>query len=405
MKVGYLLILSARPDSVLYIIPALNLTTHMKKNISLSIFFPAFNEEANIARSVAEAEMAVKEITDTYEIIIINDGSSDGTREIAEWLAWKNPRVRVVHHETNKGYGAAVLSGVEAARFDYVFFTDADLQFDLRELANLTRYAGEYDAVLGYRARRRDSFLRKLNAKGWNMLNHFFFGLKVDDIDCAFKLLDRKLVSGLNVQSRGAMVSAEMLIRLERAGATFKEVPVTHLPRKSGVQTGAHPKVIAKAFADMFRVFRGDLGYPIRSQLMRFAGIGVLCTLIDVGSYIGLTRFNLFFAENLFLTKVLTFLLGSVFSFALNRMWTFQYVGKLTLSQVGRFYATVGSAVLVNVSSVYVIHSLLGIHDIIAVVIATGITFIWNFVLTRIWVFKDKRVPPQLTAKSLLATE
>ncbi|MEX0933401.1 MAG: bifunctional glycosyltransferase family 2/GtrA family protein [Candidatus Paceibacterota bacterium] len=378
----------------------------MKNNISLSIFFPAYNEESNIAQSVAEAEQSVKKITDTYEIIIINDGSSDGTREIAEWLAWKNPRVRVIHHEKNQGYGAAVLSGIQAARYDYVFFTDADLQFDLAELSHLTRFAGEYDAVLGYRARRKDSFMRKLNAKGWNILNQFFFGLKVDDIDCAFKLLDRKRVSALPIQSRGAMVSAEILIQLEKSGATFKEVPVTHLPRKSGVQTGAHPKVIMRAFSEMFKVFRGDLGRPVRSQLMRFASIGFLCTAIDVGSYIGLTRSSVFFAENMLLTKVLTFLLGSMFSFALNRMWTFQYTGKLSLAQFGRFYATVGSAVFVNVTSVYIIHTLMGLHDIVAVILATGITFVWNFVLTKVWVFNNKPQRTQLlTAESLLATK
>jgi glycosyltransferase involved in cell wall biosynthesis len=379
----------------------------MKNNISLSIFFPAYNEESNIAESVAQAEQSVKEITDIYEIIVVNDGSSDGTREIAEFIAWKNPRVRVVNHEVNQGYGAAVLSGIAAARYEYVFFTDADLQFDLRELSHLTRFAGEYDVILGYRARRKDSFMRLLNAKGWNILNQFFFGLKVDDIDCAFKLLNRKMVSKLDIQSRGAMVSAELLIQLERAGATFKEVPVTHLPRKSGVQTGAHPKVIMRAFKDMFKVFMGDLGRPVRSQLSRFASIGLLCTAIDVGSYIGLTRSSIFFAENILLTKVLTFLLGSVFSFALNRMWTFQYTGKLTLSQFARFYATVGSAVLVNVTSVYILHSLLGIHDIVAVILATGITFVWNFVLTKLWVFKtipaETRAP--LTAESLLSTK
>ncbi|MEX0909659.1 MAG: bifunctional glycosyltransferase family 2/GtrA family protein [Candidatus Paceibacterota bacterium] len=377
----------------------------MKKNISLSVFFPAYNEESNIAQSVSEAERAVKNITDTFEIIIVNDGSSDGTREISEWLAWKNPRVRVVNHKVNQGYGAAVLSGIDAARYDYVFFTDADLQFDLSELSHLTRFAGEYDAILGYRARRKDSFMRKLNAKGWNILNQFFFGLKVDDIDCAFKLLNRKMVSGFNVQSRGAMVSAEILIQLERTGATFKEVPVSHLPRKSGVQTGAHPKVIMRAFADMFKVFKGDLGRPVRSQLSRFASIGLLCTAIDVGSYVGLTRSGMFFAENILLTKVLTFLLGSIFSFALNRMWTFQYTGKLNLSQFARFYATVGSAVIVNVTSVYILHTLLGIHDIAAVVVATGVTFVWNFVLTKVWVFKTVPTPSTLTAESLLATK
>lgn len=377
----------------------------MKKDITLSIFFPAYNEEENIVESVRQAEEVVQDITDTYEIIIVNDGSKDHTAEIADELARNNERVRVVHHSPNQGYGAAVWSGIQASQYDYVFFTDSDLQFDLSELHNLVRFVPDYKAVLGYRARRKDPFMRRLNAKGWNILNRLLFGLRVDDIDCAFKLLDRRTVADLYVQSRGAMMSAEMLIRLSRQGVEFKEVPVTHLPRQHGTQTGAHPKVILRAFKDMISVFMGDLGKQMRVELIRFAGVGLVNTAIDIGSYIALTRFVPFFGSNLFLTKALTFFLGSLFSFTFNRMWTFKYGGALTVGEFIRFYTTVGSSVLVNVASVFVLHGLLGLNDILAVILATGITFVWNFILTKLWVFRDEASHRRSPARTLVTAE
>lgn len=377
----------------------------MKKDITLSIFFPAYNEEENIVESVRRAEEVAREITDTYEIIVVNDGSKDRTGEVADELALDNDKVKVVHHSPNKGYGAAVWSGIQAAKYDYVFFTDSDLQFDLSELHNLVRFVPEYRIVLGYRARRQDPFMRRLNAKGWNILNRFLFGLKVDDIDCAFKLMDRSTVVDLDVESRGAMMSAEMLIRLSRAGVEFKEVPVSHLPRERGVQTGAHPKVILRAFRDMVRVFMGDLGKKVRVELLRFTGIGLVNTVIDIGAYIALTRSIGFFGSNLILTKALTFFLGSLFSFTFNRMWTFKYGGSLTIGELVRFYTTVGSSVLVNVASVYVLHSLFGLYDIVAVIIATGITFVWNFILTKVWVFREEPSHKVSSARTLVTAE
>ena len=363
----------------------------MKKDITLSIFFPAYNEEDNVAESIRRAEEVVQDITDTYEIIVVNDGSRDRTGEIADGIAKQNDNVRVVHHSPNQGYGAAVWSGIRAARYDYVFFTDADLQFDLAELHNLVRFAPDYKAILGYRARRKDPFLRVLNARGWNFLNSFLFGLKVDDIDCAFKLLDRRTVAALDVESRGAMMSAELLIRLNRAGVEFKEVPVTHRPREHGEQSGAHPKVILRAFRDLLGVFMGQLGQPVRTELWRFASIGLVNTAIDIGAYVFLTRFFPFFSAHLLFTKALTFLFGSVFSFTFNRMWTFKFGGSLTVGEFLRFYATVGSSVLINVASVFALHGIFGFNDIVAVMFATGITFVWNFILTKLWVFQ--RIP------------
>lgn len=365
----------------------------MKKNISLSIFFPAYNEEASIEKSVAAAENAAKKITDQYEILIINDGSSDRTEEIADRLAAENPHVRAIH-QVNQGYGGAVWTGIQSARYEYVFFTDADLQFDLDELPLLAEYVPEYDVVLGYRAKRKDPFMRLVNAKGWNVLNRALFGLKVRDIDCAFKLMRRDLVASLPIQNKTAMMSAEMLIRLSRKGIVFKEVPVTHLPRTAGSPTGAKPAVIVRALRSMGELYVGDLGNPHALELLRFAAVGVMNTTIDLGLYTILTRGIPFFGTELILAKTLSFMAGATSSYLGNKNWTFKKHGVTDLAELVRFGTATLSSLLINTSSLYLFHSVLGIHDLVSVLLATVVTFSWNFILSKFWVFKKETSSP-----------
>jgi len=225
---------------------------------SISLFFPAYNEEKNISATIANALRVAKQVSPNYEVIIVNDGSTDNTAQVVEEAARLNPNVRVVHHSPNKGYGAALLSGINAARYEYVFFSDGDGQFDLAEITKLIKHTPEYDVVLGYRARRQDNFLRRLNGQAWSWLNRLLFGLKVKDIDCAFKLFKTNLVKNLPVISQGAMLSAELLIVLQNQGVRFKEVAVKHLPRTAGSATGANISVILKAFKEMIRVYLSD---------------------------------------------------------------------------------------------------------------------------------------------------
>lgn len=361
------------------------------ESLELSIFFPAYNEAENITDSIKHALTAVKKITDRYEVIVVNDGSSDTTGKIAEDIASRNDKVRVIHHARNQGYGAAVWSGIQAARYRYVFFTDADLQFDLAELENLAKYVPSYRVVIGYRAKRRDPFMRLVNAKGWNILNRLLFGLKVRDIDCAFKIFERDLVAALPVKSRGAAMSAEMLIRLARDGVIFKEVPVTHLPRRKGSATGANPAVIVRAFKELLTLYRGDLGNITHWQAIKFAAVGVINTLIDITTYFLLTRGIDFFGDNLAIAKALSFGLGTISSFNLNRRWTFNAHGKATLGEIASFYTMVGSSLIINVMSLYVMVRIFGLYDMIAVLFATIISFSWGFVLSKFWVFTDRR--------------
>lgn len=227
----------------------------MPKVSSLSVFFPCYNEEANVENMVRKSQGILPELAEQWEIIPVNDGSKDKTGEIIDRLAKEDPHVHPVHHEKNKGYGGAVISGYNAAKYDYVFFTDGDLQFDLREITLLLEKLDEGDLILGFRKNRRDPWHRKLNAFMWGSLVKFLFGFQVRDVDCAFKLIKRKVIDKVQLSAGGAMVSTELLARANMAGFRFAEVGVTHYPRVAGTQTGANLKVILRAFRELFRLY------------------------------------------------------------------------------------------------------------------------------------------------------
>jgi glycosyltransferase involved in cell wall biosynthesis len=224
----------------------------------LSYFFPAHNEEANVRELVAEALETLPELATTFEIIIVNDGSRDATGAIADELAGANPDVvRAIHHPTNLGYGAALLSGFRASRFELVAFTDGDRQFRVADVGRLTARLGEADApdvVAGYRIKRADPVIRTIYARLYRFANRVWFGLKVRDVDCACKLFRREALEGIAVESGGAFLSAELLIKLHAAGRTIAEVGVPHHPRTAGSPTGAKPSVIFRAVRDFWRL-------------------------------------------------------------------------------------------------------------------------------------------------------
>ena len=325
-----------------------------------------------------------------YEIIVVNDGSSDHTQSIAEDFSRKYPVVRVINHPHNRGYGAALKTGIAAARMEYIFFTDADLQFDIVELQNLLIHLDEYPVVIGYRAPRRDPFMRLLNAWGWNRLNRLLFGLKIRDIDCAFKLFKREEVQSLPLQSKGAMISAETLIRLTRKLVPVKEVPVSHLPRKAGSPTGAKFTVILRAFTEMIELYRGELGLVTHKEALKFMSVGVLNTLLDVTAYLYLTRATALFADHLTIAKLFSFLVGTVSSLLLNRYWTFGLRTRLTLGEVVRFYAMTSVSLTINVAMMNFLVGV-GVYDLVALAITTVFTFIANFTLSKVWVFRQRQ--------------
>jgi glycosyltransferase involved in cell wall biosynthesis len=224
----------------------------------LSYFFPAYNEEANLRALVTEALDVLPAIASTFEIIAIDDGSRDRTGAIADALAIAHPDlVRVVHHPTNLGYGAALRSGLGAARFDLVAFTDGDRQFRVADVARLTRRMGEADhpdVVVGSRIKRADPAVRILYARAYRLANRLLFGLRVTDVDAACKLFQTQALAGIAVESEGAFFSAELLVKLHSAGRSVVEVPVPHYPRIAGSATGAKPQVVLRAVRDFWRL-------------------------------------------------------------------------------------------------------------------------------------------------------
>ncbi len=224
----------------------------------LSYFFPAHNEEANVAGLVEEALAVLPSIADTFEIIIVNDGSRDRTQAIADELTARHPDVvRAVHHPVNRGYGGALRSGFGAARFELVAFTDGDRQFQVADLGRLTaRLAGPDapDVVVGHRIERADPLIRRVYAKVYRLANRTLFGLRVTDVDCACKLFRRQALDGIRVESDGAFFSAELLIKLRASGRSVVEVGVPHYARTAGSPTGAKPQVILRAVRDFWRL-------------------------------------------------------------------------------------------------------------------------------------------------------
>lgn len=222
--------------------------------ISLSVFFPCYNEEANVERTTRAALAACRAITDDFEVIIVNDGSRDRTGQIAERLAGEHPEVRVVHNRPNRGYGGALQAGFLSAGKEWVFYTDGDGQFDFREIPKLLELLDRYDIVSAYRVDRRDPPVRKLNAFAWTTLCNLLLGTRLRDIDCAFKIYPRRLFEEIAMRSEGALIDAEVLARATRRGYRIGQVGVHHYPRAAGTQTGAQFKVIFRAFKELFKL-------------------------------------------------------------------------------------------------------------------------------------------------------
>ena len=222
----------------------------------LSVFLPCYEEEGNVARTVERAVAALRERDlDRFEIIVVNDGSRDRTGAIADALAGEYDEVRVAHHAQNQGYGGALRTGFAEAKFPWVFYTDGDRQFDPRQITRLIAELPHADVVVGWRAERADHALRRLNTFAWNTLIGMLFGLRVRDIDCAFKLIPRRALEGLTLEAEGAMISTELLASLRRRGLRIAEVPVDHFPRTTGTPSGNDPRVILRAFRELGRLY------------------------------------------------------------------------------------------------------------------------------------------------------
>lgn len=224
----------------------------------ISAVLPAFNEAANLPSVVPRVATALKDCTPDHEILVVDDGSSDGTPALLDGLGAGLPALRVVRHPFNRGYGAALRSGFAAASRPWIFLMDADGQFDPAELKLLVAARGDADIVAGYRLKRSDPWLRRANAWAFFGLARLLYGRLVRDVNCAFKLLRTELVASLELAADGAVINAECLAKARRKGARIVEVAVHHYPRRHGRQTGANPRVVARAFQELIRL-RGEI--------------------------------------------------------------------------------------------------------------------------------------------------
>ena len=228
---------------------------------ALSLVFPAFNEAENLPALLESAISIGEGLGVDFEIVIVDDGSQDRSADLLVAASERDARVRAVHHAANQGYGAALRSGLREAEGELVFFSDADLQFDLAEIRHLLEFATDFDIVAGYRAPRRDPWIRRAIARIWGGLVRVLFDLPIRDVDCAFKVFRREVLDAIPIESIGAFVNTEILARARAAGFAIKQIPVTHRPRRSGRQTGAHPRVILRAIVELSQLY-GELRGP-----------------------------------------------------------------------------------------------------------------------------------------------
>lgn len=224
----------------------------MNKLSSLSIFFPAFNEEVNIKIVVKQALDLAPKVSQKFEILVIDDGSVDKTADVVSAMAKQHKQIRLVQHKVNMGYGNALKTGLYNSKYDFITYMDADNQFDFSELNKLLEKIDEADIVVGYRIKRADNFVRRLNGRMWNMMVSMLLSLNIKDIDCGFKLIKRQVIDTISpLESTGATISAELLVKAQKKGFKIAQVGLVHKERKFGAPTGGNVLHIFRAFKDL----------------------------------------------------------------------------------------------------------------------------------------------------------
>lgn len=215
---------------------------------SLSVVLPAYNEKENIEICIRSVYKYLKAHYPKFEIIVVNDGSKDNTAAIVTKLKHSISQLRLVSHPKNRGYGATLRTGFAAAKMDRVFYTDSDNQFDISDLRLVEPLAAKYDIVAGYRLKRQDPLMRIVIATVYNIIIWATLGLKIRDVDCSFKLYNRKLLQSLKTISETGLIDAEVLVRARKKGSSIAQVGVRHFPRTLGTtmyEMGNRNKIFA----------------------------------------------------------------------------------------------------------------------------------------------------------------
>lgn len=245
----------------------------MQDPVSLSVVMPAYNERDNIEEAVSSALRVLKDVSDDYEIILVDDGSVDGTSQILDTMAEKIPALRVIHHDKNYKFGRTIRDGIAAARKDIVFLTDSDNPIDMEDMKKAIPLMKEYDLVSGRRLTREPSVKRIIYTAVYNRMIRTMFRLNVGDVNFSYKMIKRDLLQRLELRSEGSFIDAEMLIEAKRLGGQIREINVMYYPRVVGESTLASPAVIVKILYEMskyilrrlFNSGRALTGWPFSS--------------------------------------------------------------------------------------------------------------------------------------------
>lgn len=223
---------------------------------SLSVVLPTFNEEQVIREVVNSISRFLPSVADRFEVIVVDDGSTDRTGAILEEMMETDPALVAIHHSRNRGYGAALRTGFSRARFDHVFYTDSDGQFDISEIRQLLPHIPHADIVTGYRRNRKDPLHRKLNAALLRTFARVILGLRLRDIDCAFKVYRKEVLESIDLLSDGILIDTEIFYKARRKGFSVREIPVSHFPRTKGTPTGSRADVLFRVIRELPKLFR-----------------------------------------------------------------------------------------------------------------------------------------------------
>lgn len=226
------------------------------KKESISVFFPAYNDAGSITTLVKNALDVLQTLADDYEVIVINDGSTDETPKILDQLAANESKVRIIHHEQNRGYGAALRSGFNAANKDLIFYTDGDGQYDVKELKSLHELMTKsIDVVNGFKIKRSDKSHRKLLGGMYNRLSRFLFQLPISDVDCDFRLIRRSAMKQIELESNSGFICVELITKLKQSGCSFTETPVNHYARTFGSSQFFTLSRVARTVFDLIKLW------------------------------------------------------------------------------------------------------------------------------------------------------
>jgi glycosyltransferase involved in cell wall biosynthesis len=355
----------------------------MRKIKELSVFLPAYNEEENIAETISKTIKVLEECTETYELIIVDDGSKDKTGDVVNNLALLNNKIKLVSHEVNGGYGKALRTGFKSCKYEWIAFIDSDGQFNFEEFPNFINAQRETDAdlVIGYYKERKVSLKRKISSKLWEFIVWILFGLKVRDIDCGFKLIRKEVIDSMNLDSeRGAFISTELLVKAKSRGYKIEEIPVTHYERKCGKATGADLKVILNSFKDL---------YKLKKKFLLFCFVGFTSAFISLIIFNILLKLSLTFNQSI----IIGTLSSAIYNFFMNRKLTFSATDIPVKKQIVKYAVIYSVAQGAQMLAGIITKNILGggtVMSNIAVMVGIAISIPISFLGSLLWTFKRK---------------